>query len=79
MEQSIFKPNDNPEKTPLPWSFKQVHRLMKLQGWTYNKLQARFEYTDIFGIQWTARLRETEYGTNIDARIINNVGKETMI
>lgn len=79
MEQSIFKPNDNPEKTPLPWSFKQVHRLMKLQGWTYNKLQTRFEVTDKCGILWSARLRETAEGVSINAHIVCSDGKERIV
>ena len=66
----------NPELTPKPWTFKEVMSMMKGQGWNYNQGDTRFELQTDSGL-WIARLKETDYGVNIDAHIIID-GKERM-
>ena len=66
----------NEETTPLPWRFKDVRKVMGLQGWSYNDRASRFELKED-GETWIARLRETDYGVNIDIHVLKN-GKEMM-
>ena len=66
-------------QTPDPLKFRDVAKQLRSNGFSYVKSRCAYIYKDAMGVEWVARLRETEWGVNIDTHYIDSDGLERVV